>query len=65
MITIITGEWMSKKRGMSKQQRLYYEHQNKDKIRAELVELAKQTREVEKATTSTFTFNPHQNSYYN
>lgn len=56
---------MSEKKGMSKQQRLYYEYQNKDRIRAELAELAKQTREVEKATTSTFTFNPHQNSYYN
>ena len=64
MIIIITGEFMSEKKGMSKKQRLYYEHQNKDRIRSELAELAKQTREVEKATTSTFTFNPHQNSYY-
>lgn len=39
---------MSNKRGMSKRQRLYYEHQNKDKLREELIEYAKQVREVEK-----------------
>ena len=39
---------MSKKRGMSKQQRLYYEYQNKDKVREELIEYNKQVREVER-----------------
>ena len=39
---------MSKKRGMSKQQRLYYEYQNKDKIRQELIEYSKQAIEHEK-----------------
>ena len=38
---------MSKKRGMSKQQRLYYEYQNKDKVRQELIEYVKQQRELE------------------
>jgi hypothetical protein len=36
---------MSKKRGMSKQQRLYYEYQNKDRIRQELIEFVKQEKE--------------------
>ena len=36
---------MSKKRGMSKRQRLYYEYQNKDKIRQELIEFIKQEKE--------------------
>ena len=39
---------MSKKRGMSKQQRLYYEYQNKDKVRQELIEYVKQVNELEK-----------------
>ena len=38
---------MSKKRGMSKQQRLYYEYQNKDRVRQELIEYVKQQREIE------------------
>ena len=38
---------MSKKRGMSKQQRLYYEYQNKEKVRQELIEYIKQSRELE------------------
>jgi hypothetical protein len=38
---------MSKKRGMSKQQRLYYEYQNKEKVRQELIEYVKQQREIE------------------
>ena len=33
---------------MSKQQRLYYEYQNKDRIRQELIEYVKQSRELEK-----------------
>jgi len=38
---------MSKKRMMSKQQRLYYEYQNKEKIRQELIEYIKLQREVD------------------
>jgi hypothetical protein len=38
---------MSKKRGMSKQQRLYYEYQNKDKVKQELIEFVKQQKEYE------------------
>ena len=38
---------MSKKRGMSKQQRLYYEYQNKEKVRQELIEYIKQSRDLE------------------
>ena len=40
---------MSKKRMMSKQQRLYYEQNNKERVRQELIELAKQTREYEQS----------------
>ena len=32
----------------SKQQRLYYEQNNKERVRQELIEYAKQIREVEK-----------------
>lgn len=39
---------MSKKRGMSKQQRLYYEYQNKERVRQELIEYVKQSSEIEK-----------------
>ena len=56
---------MSKKRGMSKQQRLYYEYQNKDKVKQELQEMAKVTNELQKQKTSILTFDPHRNSYYN
>ena len=38
---------MSKKRMMSKQQRLYYEYQNKERVREELIEYVKQQRELE------------------
>lgn len=56
---------MSKKRGMSKQQRLYYEYQNKDRVRQELVELSKDIKDLESKSTRMSSFNPHQNSYYN
>ena len=39
---------MSKKRMMSKQQRLYYESANKEKVKQELAEYVKQLREIEK-----------------
>jgi Icc-related predicted phosphoesterase len=51
-MTIITGELMSKKRGMSKQQRLYYEYQNKEKVKEELVEYIKQKHSLEKCKTN-------------
>ena len=38
---------MSKKRMMSKQQRLYYEYANKEKVRQELIEYIKQEKENE------------------
>jgi hypothetical protein len=56
---------MSKKRGMSKQQRLYYEYQNKDKIRQELIEISKDIKDLETKTNRLSSFNPHQNSYFN
>ena len=56
---------MSAKRGMSKQQRLYYEHNNKEKVKEELAELAKQTREIEDLTQKFTTFDPHRTSYFN
>ncbi len=43
---------MSKKRGMSKQQRLYYEYQNKEKVKEELVEYIKQKHSLEKCKTN-------------
>jgi hypothetical protein len=56
---------MSAKRGMSKQQRLYYEHNNKEKVKQELAELAKQSREIEDLTQTFTTFDPHRISYFN
>lgn len=56
---------MSKKRGMSKQQRLYYEYQNKERVRQELIELTKQTRIVEDKRFTISSSNPHDNSYFN
>jgi hypothetical protein len=50
---------------MSKQQRLYYEQNNKEKVQKELEEMAKASFEAERKTTVISTFNPHQNSYYN
>lgn len=32
----------------SKQQRLYYEQNNKERVRQELIEMVKQTKEIEK-----------------
>lgn len=50
---------MSNKRGMSKQQRLYYEYARKERVREELIEYVKQVNEVEKNR------NTHKNSYFN
>lgn len=55
---------MSKKRMMSKQQRLYYEQNNKQKVQQELVEIAKQIREVQQINVASSPFNPHQISYF-
>lgn len=55
---------MSAKRGMSKQQRLYHEYNNKEKVREELIELSKQTREIEDLTQKFTNFDPHRFSYY-
>jgi hypothetical protein len=52
---------MSKKRMMSKQQRLYYEYQNKEKLRQELAEYAKQ--EKEKGDKYKL-YQPYENSHY-
>jgi hypothetical protein len=47
IIIITTGVLMSKKRMMSKQQRLYYEYANKERVRQELIEYIKQEKENE------------------
>jgi hypothetical protein len=39
---------MSKKRMMSKQQRLYYEYSRKERVREELIEYIKSLKEYEK-----------------
>jgi hypothetical protein len=54
---------MSKKRGMSKQQRLYYEYQNKDRIKEQLEEIAKQEQEIHNRDARK-SYNPHENSYF-
>ena len=48
---------MSKKRMMSKQQRLYYEYANKDRVRQELVEYLKQQKEFD--DSQKLDFNPY------
>ena len=55
---------MSNKRMMSKQQRLYYEHNNKEKVQKELEEMAKVTNEIQKQKTTLTSFDPHRNSFY-
>jgi hypothetical protein len=47
MIIITRGVLMSKKRMMSKQQRLYYEYSRKERVREELIEFVKQSKEHE------------------
>jgi hypothetical protein len=49
----------------SKQQRLYHEQNNKERVRQELVELSKQIKDLEEKTISTSSFDPHKTSYYN
>ena len=41
---------------MSKQQRLYYEYQNKDRVRQELIEYVKQVKELEKYRQPEYTY---------
>ena len=55
---------MSNKRMMSKQQRLYYEQNNKERVQKELEEMAKVTNELQKQITNISSFDPHRNSYY-
>jgi len=55
---------MSNKRMMSKQQRLYYEQNNKERVQKELEEMAKATNEIQKQTVTTSHFDPHRNSFY-
>lgn len=50
---------------MSKQQRLYHEQNNKERVRQELEEFAKQYNEVEKNKVTATTFDPHRNSFFN
>ena len=54
---------MSAKRGMSKQQRLYYEYQNKDRIKEQLQELAKEEQEHSKKELFK-PYHPYDNSYF-
>jgi hypothetical protein len=54
---------MSKKRMMSKQQRLYYESANKEKVKQELAESVKQERD--KHIDFVKAYNPHESSYFN
>jgi len=54
---------MSKKRMMSKQQRLYYESANKEKVRQELAEFVKQEKQIDKMDILK-PYNPHESSYF-
>ena len=49
----------------SKQQRLYYEQNNKEKVRQDLEEMVKQIKEMEDKQISMVPFNPHGGSYFN
>ena len=55
---------MSQKRMMSKQQRLYHEYNNTEKVKEELIELSKDIREYEERTGKP-PFNTHRTSFYN
>jgi len=55
---------MSVKRGLSKQQRLYYEHKNKDKVLQELQEKVRETKDYEDVVLIS-PFDPHRISFYN
>lgn len=56
---------MSKKRMMSKQQRLYYEYSRKEKIKEEIINMVKEIKDMEQKTVSISTTDPHRNYYYN
>jgi|TARA_B110000503_G_scaffold29014_1_gene46458 hypothetical protein len=56
---------MSVKRGMSKQQRLYHEYNNREKVKEELEELVKDSKEISDRTERFTSFDPHRTSYYN
>ena len=55
---------MSKKRMMSKQQRLYYEYANKERIRKELAEYIKQEHDYRQQKVSISSSDPHKNTYF-
>ena len=50
---------------LSKQQRLYYEQNNQEKVKEELIESAKLQRERQDKYFELTTFNPHITSFYN
>ena len=54
---------MSKKRMMSKQQRLYYESANKERVRQELAELVKQEKQIDKTDLYKL-YHPHESSHF-
>lgn len=54
---------MSAKRGMSKQQRLYYEYNNKEKVLQELEDKAKDLRDMEEKEVMS-SFDPHRIAFY-
>lgn len=48
---------------MTKRQRLYYEYQNKDRVKEQLQEIAKTEKEIDTSELHR-PYNPHENSYY-
>jgi hypothetical protein len=54
---------MSNKKDMTKRQRLYYEYQNKDRVKEQLQEIAKTEKEIDTSELHR-PYNPHENSYY-
>ena len=55
---------MSKKRMMSKAQRLYYESQKKEQVQRQLAEYAKVEHEIEKEQLPKHSYNPHGTSHF-
>lgn len=56
---------MSKKKMMSKQQRLYYEYSRKEKVREEIINMVKEVKHMEEQLGTISTTDPHRNSYFN
>ena len=55
---------MSKKRMMSKSQRLYYESQKKEQVQKQLAEYAKIENDIQKDQLTKPSYNPHGSSYF-